>query len=252
MPSDLKVVMRLQSLDGRVAELTKEIATLPRHIAEIEKKLSGGERRLEADKGALAANQRDRKKMEGDIQLNQAKISKLRDQMLTAKTNDQYRAFQHEIEFCENEIKKCEDRILDLMGQSEPLDKNVKAAEAALKQEKQAVEAEKTEARERTAKDQAALKELYDERKGIVSSLNPSLVNNYERIKKARGGIAIAEAIDGRCSRCFIALRPQFYQELKRGDKVMTCESCNRILFYTKPESFEDQLGSASSSTQSQ
>jgi uncharacterized protein len=234
--------MRLQSLDGRVAELTKEIATLPKHISEIEKKLSVGERKLEADKAALAANHRDRKKMDGDIQLNQAKISKLRDQMLTAKTNDQYRAFQHEIEYCENEIKKCEDQILELMGQSEPLDKNVKAAEAFLKKEKAKVEAEKAEARERTAKDQAALKELYNERKGIVATLNPSLVGSYERIRKTRGGIAIAEAIDGRCSRCFIALRPQFYQELKRGDKVMTCESCNRILFYAKPESFEDQI----------
>ena len=243
MQSDLKVVMRLQSLDGRVAELTKEIATLPRHIAEIEKKLSGGERKLEADKAALAANQRDRKKMDGDIQLNQSKISKLRDQMLSAKTNDQYRAFQHEIEFCENEIKKCEDRILELMGQSEPLERNVKAAEASLKQEKAQVEAEKNEARERTAQDQAVLKQLYDERKGIVASLNPGLVTNYERIRKTRGGIAIAEAIDGRCSRCFISLRPQFFQELKRGDKVMTCESCNRILFYAKPESFEDQIG---------
>jgi predicted nucleic acid-binding Zn-ribbon protein len=243
MPSDLKVVMRLQSLDGRVAELTKEIATLPKHIAEIERKLSGGERKLEADKGALAANQRDRKKMEGDIQLNQSKISKLRDQMLAAKNNEQYRAFQHEIEFCEAEIKKCEDRILDLMGQSEPLDKNVKAAEAALKQEKLQVESEKNEARQRTAKDQEALRQLHEERKGIVAALDPGLVTNYERIKKTRGGIAIAEAVDGRCSRCYISLRPQFFQELKRGDKVMTCESCNRILFYAKPESFEDQFG---------
>jgi predicted nucleic acid-binding Zn-ribbon protein len=242
MQSDLKVVMRLQSLDGRVAELTKEIATLPKHIAEIEKKLSGGERRLEADKAALLANQRERKKSEGDIELNRGKISKLRDQMLSAKNNEQYRAFQHEIEFCEKEIKKCEDRILELMGQSEPLDKNVKLAESSLKQEKAKVEAEKAEARERTAKDQAALKELMEERKAIVASLNPSLVTNYERIRKTRGGIAIAEAVDGRCSRCFIALRPQFFQELKRGDKVMTCESCNRILFYAKPESFEDQI----------
>jgi uncharacterized protein len=242
MQSDLKVVMRLQSLDGRLAELTNEIATLPKHIAEIEKKLSGGERKLEADKGALAGNQRERKKMDGEIQVSQGKISKLRDQMLSAKTNEQYRAFQHEIEFCENEIKKCEDRILQLMGESEPLEKNVKAAEAALKQEKLQVEAEKNEARQRTAKDQAALKELYEERKGMVASLNPGLVSNYERIRKTRGGIAIAEAVDGRCSRCYISLRPQFFQELKRGDKVMTCESCNRILFYAPPESFEDEI----------
>ena len=105
MQSDLQLVLRLQSLDMRAAELMKEIATLPRHIAEIEKKLHGGERKLESDKAALAANQRDRKKMDGDIQINEQKISKLRDQMLSAKNNEQYRAFQHEIEFCQNEIR---------------------------------------------------------------------------------------------------------------------------------------------------
>jgi predicted nucleic acid-binding Zn-ribbon protein len=118
-----------------------------------------------------------------------------------------------------------------------------KAAEAALKQEKLAVEAEKNIARQKTAEDQAALKELFAERAGMVAKLDPGLVNNYERIRKTRGGIAIAEAIDGRCSRCYISLRPQFFQELKRGDKVMTCESCNRILYYQRVESFEDQVG---------
>ena len=55
--------------------------------------------------------------------------------MLEAKTNEIYRAFQNEIEFCQKEIRKPEDRILELMGESEPLEKNVKTAEAALKRE---------------------------------------------------------------------------------------------------------------------
>lgn len=240
MLSDLKVVMRLQEIDNRIAALTKEIATLPKHIAEIEKKLTGGERKLEADRAALAANQRERKKVEGDIQTNEQKISKLKDQMLGAKTNEQYRAFQHEIEYCEKEIRKCEDRILELMGESEPLDRNVKTAEASLKEEKKQVEGEKTEARERTAIDQKALAELQAERKGHVAAINASIVSTYERIRKNRGGIAIAEAVDGRCSACHISLRPQFFQELKRGEKIMTCESCSRILFYNPPQSFED------------
>jgi uncharacterized protein len=240
MQSDLQLVLRLQSLDMRAAELMKEIATLPRHIAEIEKKLHGGERKLESDKAALAANQRDRKKMDGDIQINEQKISKLRDQMLSAKNNEQYRAFQHEIEFCQNEIRKCEDRILELMTESEPLDKNVKSAELSLKQEKQAVEAEKAVARERTAKDQEALKSLEGERQTLVAAVTKPVLTNYERIRKSRGGVALAEAVDGRCSMCHISLRPQFSQELKRGDKIMTCESCNRMLYYNKPVSFEE------------
>ena len=77
--------------------------------------------------------------------------------MLDAKTNEQYRAFQNEIEFCEKEIRRAEDHILELMGESEPLDKNVKAAELALKEEKAQVEAEKQQAMARTAEDQKAL-----------------------------------------------------------------------------------------------
>jgi len=95
--------------------------------------------------------------LDADIQVHQQKISKLRDQMLSAKNNEQYRAFQHEIDFCEKEISKSEDSILEFMGQAEPLDRNVKGAEASLKKEKAEVEAEKNEARERTGKGSAGV-----------------------------------------------------------------------------------------------
>src|SRR5713226_6813710 len=151
---DTDLVIQLQSLDQRIATLEKEVAGLPKHIALIEKTLESHIRKLEADKAALSANQKDRKKLEGDIQLHEQKISKLKDQMVGAKTNEQYRAFQHEIEFIEKEIRKAEDRILELMSESEPLDANVKKAGVALKEEKQVVESEKAKARERTAADQ--------------------------------------------------------------------------------------------------
>ena len=156
MLTDLKLVIRLQEVDNRLADLHKEISALPIHIAEIEKKLVSHERKLEADRAALSANQKERKKCDTDIQAQEQKISKLKDQTLQAKTNDQYRAFQNEIEFCQKEIRKCEDRILELMTESEPLDRNVKAAEASLKTEKAQVETEKQVARDRTAVDQAA------------------------------------------------------------------------------------------------
>src|SRR5215470_11454897 len=168
MLQDLSLVIRLQDVDHRLADLAREIASLPVHIAEIEKKLVSHERKLDADRAALAANQKERKKCESDIQVQEQKISKLKDQMLQAKTNDQYRAFQNEIEFCQKEIRKAEDRILELMTESEPLDRNVKAAEAALKTEKSQVEAEKGDARTRTAADEAEAKEFGADRAKIV------------------------------------------------------------------------------------
>jgi len=135
MLQELALALRLQALDRKIANLETEIATLPKHISEIERRLESHGRRLEADRSALAANQRDRKKLEGDIQLHQQKVSKLRDQMSAVKTNEQYQAFQHEIAYIEAEIRKSEDSILDFMEQSEPLEKNVKSAEVSLKVE---------------------------------------------------------------------------------------------------------------------
>ncbi|MCU1273843.1 MAG: hypothetical protein JWO48_1274 [Bryobacterales bacterium] len=243
MLPDVKLAVRLQDIDNRVAELTREISSLPKHIAEIAKKLESHERKLDADRAAMAANQKDRKHLEGEIQVQQQKISKLKDQMLGAKTNDQYRAFQHEIEYCEKEIRTSEDRILDLMSESEPLERNVKTAEGALKQEKAQVEAEKQETRQRTAGDQAELDKLEAERKSITEKMAPNVLKAYERVRKLRRGIAVAEAVDGRCSQCHMAMRLQFFQDLKHSDQVMHCESCSRILYYNPPETFENLTG---------
>jgi predicted nucleic acid-binding Zn-ribbon protein len=160
-----------------------------------------------------------------------------------AKTNEQYRAFQHEIQFCEGEIRKFEDRILDLMAESEPLDKNVTQAEGALKEERAQVEREKAEARERTAADREALAELQAERKEIAAQIGGSLYAQYDRIRRARGGVALSEAVDGRCSVCHMVIRLQFLQDLKHSGSLMTCESCGRILYLNPPAAFEDLTG---------
>ena len=240
MHPDVHLVIQLQSLDHKITTLEKEVAALPKHIAVIEKALESHLRKLEADKAALSANQKDRKKLEGDIQMHQQKISKLRDQMLGAKTNEQYRAFQHEIEFIEKEIRQAEDRILELMSESEPLDQNVKKAEQALAQEKKQVEAEKAQARERTAVDQKELDTLRRQREQSVGSMPKEALAAYGRIRKKWSNTVVAEAANGRCSACQIVLRPQFLQDLRKGDQLMFCESCGRILYYNPPVSFED------------
>ena len=232
MVQDLALALRLQALDRRIASLESEIATLPKHIAEIERRLESHSRRLEANRAALTANQRERKKLEGDIQVQEQKAAKLKDQMLQAKTNEQYRAFQNEIAYAEGEIRKSEDKILDLMEQSEPLEKNVKAAEAALKVEQRDVEAETKRARERTAADENELATTRAERTGIAGEMTPKFYADYERIRKKTKNTPIADATEGRCDACQIGLRPQFFQDLRRGDRIMFCESCGRILTY--------------------
>jgi predicted nucleic acid-binding Zn-ribbon protein len=242
MKPEIEAVVRLQQLDNRAAELRKEIASLPVHVADIERKLEAHTRRLETDRAALAVNSKKRKSLEDDIRTHEAKISKLNDQMLQAKTNDQYRAFQNEIGWCRDAIRKAEDGILDLMSEGEPLELNVKEAEKALAVEKQTVEKEKETARRRTAEDEEALARAVEERRSVAAAVEPNLLSIYERVRKRWHGSGVSDATEGQCSACHIALRPQFFQDLKRGERILTCESCGRILYYNPPVSFEHEL----------
>lgn len=245
MHQDIATALRLQALDLRAAELRREIATLPRQIAVIEKTLESHIRRLELDKTALAANQRERKRLEVEVQTHQQKISKLRDQMLGAKTNDQYRAFQHEIEFCEHAISKAEDQILDLMSEAESLEKNVKAAEVSLAAEKKQVESEKAQAKARTAEDQAEVRTIEAERAAAATTMPAALLAAYDRLRTRyyKDGDVIAEARDSMCQACMMVLRPQFFQDVKIGETVQFCENCRRILYFdTPPVDVEAQM----------
>lgn len=240
MHPEVTLAVRLQEIDLRIGELEREVAALPKHIGAIEKTLDQHLRKLEADRAALSANQKDRKRFEGEVQTQEQKISKLKDQMLAAKTNEQYRAFQHEIEYCQNEIRKAEDRILELMAESEALEQNVRAAEIALNTEKEQVEAEKESARRRTAADEAQLKKLRAEREASFKGLSRAVAASYQKLRQRRAGIAVAEVTEGRCNACNIVLRPQFFQDLRTHDTVMYCESCGRILCYNPPVAVEE------------
>lgn len=238
MQDDLELVSKLQALDRRIVELRKEVAELPKQMAVIEKQLEHHTRQLDAAKAIQTANLKERKQREGEIQTFQQKIAKLRDQMQQAKTNEQFKAFQNEIDYAQKEIGKAEERILALMEEAEPLDKNVKLADKALADEKKSVEARKAEARQRTVADQKELTERGPEREQLVKSMPANVSKAYDRVRrKYPSGLVLSEAADGRCSACQIQMRPQVFQDVKSSQEMMFCESCGRILFYNPPVS---------------
>jgi predicted nucleic acid-binding Zn-ribbon protein len=53
----------------------------------------------------------------------------------------------------------------------------------------------------------------------------------------------VAEVVEGRCTACHMVLRPQYFQDVKRTETLLFCESCQRILYYNPPQAFDDLAG---------
>ncbi len=246
MHPDVGKALHLQELDRIISELRGEIASLPKQIAEIEKALGSRLKKMEADKGVLAANQRARQKLDGEGKDHQQKISKLKDQMLSAKTNEQYRAFQKEIDYCETEIRKCEDQALQLMEEADGLAKSVKAGEVALGEAKRVVDERKKEAAARIDGAKADLARFLAERAALTASISKPLLATYERLhKRMRDGRVVAKVTESTCMGCNITIRPQYLADLKLGNDILACENCRRILYIeAAPVDVEAQMNS--------
>jgi predicted nucleic acid-binding Zn-ribbon protein len=230
MSPEIEHLISLQKTDREIQRLKAEIAELPRRVTAIEAKLAGTKASLEQAKAAVKGDEAARRKYETAIADLRQKISKYRDQSLEVKTNDQYKALLHEIQFAEQEIGANEDKILELMVNAENREKEVKAAEAELKAESAEIEKEKALARDRTAQDEKELAEWTAKREAARAAVDPDLVRHYDRVSKFRGS-GIAEVRDHKCTGCSVVLRPQTYNEV-RGGKLIYCDSCQRILFF--------------------
>src|SRR5208337_351462 len=240
MLPDIDKLLELQTADKEIRRLQDEVAALPKRVAVIEQKLAGTKAQLEKARTAAKSDEANRKKFEANIKDLQGKISKYRDQSLDVKTNEQYKALLHEIQFAEQEIRLNEDRILEVMVNVDTREKEVKAAEAELKAETAEIEKEKEDARKVTAEDQKKLAEWNARRDGLRQGISEDILRHYERVAKFRGS-GLAEVRDHKCMGCQVMLRPQTYNEVRNGEKVMVCESCSRVYYFNpanevKPE----------------
>jgi uncharacterized protein len=231
MLPDVQALIELQEADREILRLKEEIAALPKRVAAIEEKLSGTRAALETAKTAIKADEAARRKYETAIQDLQGKISKYRDQSLEVKTNEQYKALMHEVQFAERDIQANEDKILEIMVNADARDKEVKAAETELKAEMAEIEKEKAEARQRTAEDEKQLSEWNAKRDKARARVNADLLRDYDRVAKHRGS-GLSEVRNHKCMACQVMLRPQTYNEVRAGERVVVCDSCQRVLYY--------------------
>src|SRR5436190_18495285 len=232
MNQDLKQLIRLQSIDLAIQELRANIDKFPGISKALDEQLKAAQAGVEHAKERSKNNQSSRKKLESEISTIESKISKYRDQMMAVKTNEEYRALQHEIEHAQSGIRKIEDEILNLMMEAESSQGDIKAAEARLKEDQQKVEQERKHLTEVNQRDLSALESYLKERKEIEASISSDLLPHYERVRKHRGGIAVAPARNEVCEICQVRIRPQVFQEIRRNDQIIACDACQRILYY--------------------
>jgi uncharacterized protein len=230
-------LVELQRVDHQIGALRAELESYPKLIGEADSKLAGARAELTAAKEAHAQIVAERKKFEFEVQQWKDRARKYRDQSGAVKTNEAYRALQHEIANAETEVAKAEDLQLEVMMKAEEAERRVKIAGSRLREAEQSVAAERKAIEAQGAERKKQLDAANVEREKIIAPVPEDLRELYGRVAKRHNGTAMAEARDGQCRGCGMRVLPHTLQELRTetNEEVFRCESCGLILYTLEP-----------------
>ena len=232
MLADLERLIELQQVDLRLREHTRKIELFPQQRIQAEQPLLQVRERLSQARTRHTESQQRRRKLELDVQQLEEKIRKHNDQIYQVKSNEAYRALQDEITLEEKNRAAAEDQELEAMMAAEELEKEIQAGQAELARVEKEVAAALAALDQEQASWQQEAAALTARRDTLRGQVNAEMLTTYDRIARAHGGIALAEARDEVCQVCRIHIRPQTFAEVKRSDQIHYCESCHRILYY--------------------
>lgn len=150
---------------------------------------------------------------------------------------------QREYEALDKEIKDAGDKELDLrrdlQKEEELLEEmkvNLQKEEVMIQQQEEEVKAEQERIKGEIKEKEYQLKSLKKEEKKITPGVDEEILFKFERIIKSKSGLGIVPIEQGVCTGCHMILTGQFVNDIRRGEGIMFCPNCSRILFYLEGE----------------
>ena len=233
MKAELQKLVALQNLDNTIRKLEKELESLPERRAEIEREFDRRAFEIKALEQRRDDAKHTRARLENEVVEQRGRVERAERNLMSSKKQDEYTAAIREADAARKQISTLESQILEQM---EILDQT----DAALKERADEIAGLNSdrEASLKTFDDEThaqteQLTKSRSERDQLFASLPKAMSALYARISaRIRDGVAVAQARNGACTACFMALRPQVMAEVRRGGEVITCDNCNRILYY--------------------
>lgn len=238
MKAELEKLIELQKTDTNIRRLKKLVETADERRAGIEHEFEQHAFSIREIQGKRDRLQTERSDLEKQVAENRTYLDRANRNLKHAQNQKEYETAMRETDALQKQIAAFETQIIEKMGGVEEVEKELESRA----EEINTLDAKRDESLgafdTQLDSDKRELDEELKRRNEVFVTLPTQLAAVYNRLsERSRDGIAVAEVVNGSCSACFMSLRPQMQVEVKRGDQIITCDSCSRILYMRTPES---------------
>jgi predicted nucleic acid-binding Zn-ribbon protein len=211
---DNEIKHEQDGLDGRISSLVER------------------EGRISEQESMIEELEKERRTLEDEMTDKIAHVKERQSKMMQVQTSREQTALLKEIEDAKKNVKENEEKIVSIMEQVEKLSAEATEEKNLLKSEKTLVDEEKVKVKSVIDELSKGKKTKKNKRDKQADAVNGSMIQKYEVLRERRNGLAIVNVLDGVCQGCFMNLPPQKYNMLLRGDQVLECPSCQRLIYH--------------------
>ncbi len=237
MKAELQKLIALQNLDTTIRKLEKDQHATPERRAEIEKEFDQRAFEIRALENRRDEAKHTRARLENEVMEQKGRVERAERNLMSSKKPDEYTAAIREADAARKLISGLETQILEQMEQLEQSEAALTERASEIASMNSDREAKLKAFDEESGTIGERLAAARKEREEVFASLPKAISAQYSRIgARIRDGVAVAEARNRSCSACFMSLRPQMMAEIRRGDDIITCDNCGRILYVAPAE----------------
>ena len=236
---EIRTLIKIQKLDLTMDDLKKRARAIPSESAALDVELEDARKALDTAKAKLKDLERRQRHEELILEDKTTLLKKYDQQLFSVKTNKEYKAILSEMDVTKAEISSVEDTILEILTDVDYVTGEIAAADEGLRDEEAKVREVKLQLEKELEHVQRELKDHEQQKQALVPNVDEDLYELYERIRKAKkDGPGAVPVKNDSCSGCFMQIPPQVVNELIASDRLITCQSCSRILYW--PENIEE------------
>ncbi|HEX37490.1 MAG TPA: hypothetical protein ENG70_01325 [Candidatus Cloacimonetes bacterium] len=231
MLKELTILKQLQDLDDNILRNKKEIDRLPKIVQDLHEKYSSEKESVKNITQRLEQNLASQRKLELDISSNNQDINKYENQLLSVKTNKEYKALNSEITHRKERNVEIEEKLIEFMEEESVLREEKNKFEELYQKDQKLFEEEKAKIDKQIQELEKKVSTLEAEKDNLAKEIPELLYRKYQRLIEHNNGKAVATLLkNGTCSGCHFTVRPQIMVEVSKGDKIIICENCSRII----------------------
>lgn len=235
MKNRLKLLWGLQQVDTELDKLDELRGDLPREIAIMENKLKDLKDKLQTLRVEKEESIRKREENDEKIVESKANVKKYKAQLLQVKTNREYDALTKEIDYTQELIDKLEQENNALADLSKKLTQEIEEIEPEIEKIEEELKEKLKDLAEIDKKTEKERMILVQKREDIKAKISRADLSLYSRIRNAKGQ-AVVPIRRNACDGCYASISSQKQLEIRRNDRIYTCESCGRILISSEIE----------------